>query len=1058
MATKKYTKKMQYFSPRATRISLFPPTQVKRHIIFTKRAILYVQILIKTLNSHTMRKTVLSAVFIALSLASFSQDNFPVNDVKDSRTNAYAFTNATIHVDHQTILKNATLLISEGTIQQVGVGVSAPKGYTTIDATGKHLYPSFIEMYSDYGIPKPVKSAGFNWGAAEKITPLTKGAYNSNDAIRSYYTAAEAFSIDNVAAKELRTIGFGTTSSFMKDGIARGISVLATLGSTSDNEVILQKRAAAYYSLNKGSSKQNFPFSLMGSIALLRQTYMDAAWYQSTHPFTDLSLDSWIEQQTLPQIFEANNKLSLLRADAVGDEFGVQYIIKGGGDEYQRIAEIKATNAPLIIPVNFPKVYDVSDPFDARDISLTDMKHWELAPTNPGVLAAKNISFVLTSADLDKKSDFIKNIRTAVVNNLSESKALEALTMTPARLLKIDDKLGSLHKSKIANFLITSGGLFDKETKIYENWVQGEQFVINKEDISVKEGKYIFSLSDIRHNVQISGTPGSYAFKIVINDSTNVKITHKLIDDIINLSYTPQDDDKKEVRLTGWTSPNGWKGRGQLASGVWTSWELMYSSELDKKDAEEKPTEKEGNKDELGEVIYPFVAYGNTALPSQETLIITNATVWTNENDGILKDTDVLIQNGKILKIGKGLTASGAKVIDGTGKHLTSGIIDEHSHTALRSVNDVATNSSLVRMEDVINSEDIDIYRQLSGGVTAAQLLHGSANPVGGQSAIIKLRWGASPDQMLIAGADPFIKFALGENVKRSSSRSSIRYPQTRMGVEQIYVDAFTNALEYEKEWNAYNALPSKTKAKAKKPRKDIVHDTMLEIIRGKRFISCHSYVQSEINMLMKVAEQFGFRVNTFTHILEGYKVADKMKAHGAGASTFADWWAYKWEVRYAIPYNPTLMHNEGVTVAINSDDTEMGRRLNQEAAKSVKYGDMSEEDAFKMVTLNPAKLLHLDDQMGSIKVGKDGDVVLWSDNPLSIYAKVEKTVIDGRVYFDLEKDKIMRGNIQKERARLIGKMKNAKMGGSPVQKPTKKQHHNFHCDDLVHQSFNQKN
>jgi len=995
-----------------------------------------------------MRNILLTAFFLALSLVAFSQDNFPVNDVKDNRTDAYAFTNATIHVDFQTTINNATLIIKEGIIQQVGAGISVPDGYTTIDLEGKHVYPSFIEMYSNYGLPQAGKSGGFSWGQAEKVKPLTKGAYNANDAIRSFYAAADEFSVKNEEAKGLRNIGFGTVSSFMKDGIARGTSVLATLGTTSDNEVILRDKAASYYSLNKGTSKQTFPVSLMGSIALLRQTYMDAEWYKSTRPFTDLSLDSWIDQQSLPQIFEANDKLTLLRADAVGDEFGVQYIIKGTGDEYQRISEIKATNAPLIIPINYPSAYDVSDPIEAKDVSLADMKHWELAPTNPGVLASKNIQFAFTTADLKNKSDFIKNITTALKHDLSESKALEALTMTPARLLKVEDKLGSLHKNKIANFLITSGKLFEEKTKIYENWVQGKQFLINKEDAAVRVGKYTLNLGSDNLNVEVSGDRGSYVFKIIVNDSTTIKIAQKLVGELINLNYKPQGEEV-EVRLSGWKAENGWKGKGQLANGNWTSWEMNYSGVLEEKKEEDKETSKEKN-DKLGDVIYPFVAFGSAVIPAQETILITNATVWTNESDGILQNTDVLIQNGKISKIGKGLSSSGAKVIDGTGKHLSAGIIDEHSHIALKGINDVATNSSMVRMEDVVNSEDINIYRQLSGGVTASQLLHGSANPVGGQSAIVKLRWGASPEEMLIKAADPFIKFALGENVKRSSNSNSIRYPQSRMGVEQVYVDAFTNALNYEKEWKTYNALPAKVKAKTVKPRKDIVHDTMLEILRGERFITCHSYVQSEINMLMKVADQFGFTVNTFTHILEGYKVADKMKVHGAGGSTFADWWAYKWEVRYAIPYNATLMSNEGVVVAINSDDAEMGRRLNQEAAKSVKYGGMSEEEALKMVTLNPAKLLHLDDRMGSVKVGKDADVVLWSDNPLSIYAKAEKTIIDGKVYYDIDKDEKMRKNIQEERARIIGKMESTKNGGAKTQKPMKKATYNFHCDDIV--------
>ena len=452
----------------------------------------------------------------------------------------------------------------------------------------------------------------------------------------------------------------------------------------------------------------------------------------------------------------------------------------------------------------------------------------------------------------------------------------------------------------------------------------------------------------------------------------------------------------------------------------------------------------------MGKVIYPFIAHGYPALPVAETLLIKNATVWTNEADGILQNTDVLIKDGKISKIGKNLSDPAAKVIDGTGKHVTAGIIDEHSHIGAGSINDVAANSSMVRIGDNIDAEAINVYRALAGGVVAVQILHGSANPIGGQSALVKLRWGESPENYKIQGADGFIKFALGENVKRTSNPASVRFPQTRMGVEQVYVDAFTNAREYEKKWAAYNNLPAKEKLLAVKPRRDLADETILEILNKKRFITCHSYVQSEINMLMKVAERFDFRVNTFTHILEGYKVADKMAQHGVAASTFSDWWNYKWEVRYAIPYNAAIMHRAGVVTAINSDDAEMGRRLNQEAAKSVKYAGISEEDALKMVTLHPAKMLHLDNQMGSLKTGKSADIVLWTDHPLSVYAKAEKTIIDGKIYFDIEKDNQNNKDQEADRARIIQKMKNAKKSGMPMQRGEGRSQLDFHCDDVL--------
>ena len=349
----------------------------------------------------------------------------------------------------------------------------------------------------------------------------------------------------------------------------------------------------------------------------------------------------------------------------------------------------------------------------------------------------------------------------------------------------------------------------------------------------------------------------------------------------------------------------------------------------------------------------------------------------------------------------------------------------------------------------MINSDDINIYRQLSGGVTTSQLLHGSCNPIGGQSAIIKLRWGSSPDEMKFEGADPFIKFALGENVKRSGGNNNQRFPDTRMGVEQVYIDYFTRAKSYSDDIKKFG--PDKV-------RRNLDLETLAEILDKKRFITCHSYVQSEINMLMHVAERFNFRVNTFTHILEGYKVADKMKKHGVGAASFSDWWAYKFEVYEAIPYNGAILHNQGVTTAFNSDDAEMARRLNQESAKAIKYGNLSETEALKFVTLNPAKLLHLDHRVGSLKEGKDADVVLWNGNPLSVYSLVEKTFIDGIKYFDKDEQVNKQEFIQKERARIIQKMLQQKSLGStttPFRSPTKKL---YHCDSVEGETLNSDN
>ena len=424
-----------------------------------------------------------------------------------------------------------------------------------------------------------------------------------------------------------------------------------------------------------------------------------------------------------------------------------------------------------------------------------------------------------------------------------------------------------------------------------------------------------------------------------------------------------------------------------------------------------------------------------------------------------MQNTDVLLKNGKIAAIGKGLNETGARVIDGTGKHISPGIIDEHSHIAASSINEGAQSvTSEVRIGDNLNPEDINIYRQLSGGVTSSHILHGSANPIGGQTQLIKLRWGANDNDLKFANSDGFIKFALGENVKRSAStQGNTRYPDTRMGIEQVYVDAFSRAKDYKKEWQEYNAAKEKL-LKEKKPltglnppRRDLELDALVEILDNKRFITCHSYVQSEITGLIEVADKMGFKVNTFTHILEGYKVADKMLKHGANASTFSDWWAYKVEVEDAIPYNAAIMHKVGLNVAINSDDAEMARRLNQEAAKTIKYGGLSPEEALDMVTINPAKMLHVNDRVGSLKVGKDADVVVWSDNPLSIYAKSLYTIVDGTIYFDRQKDEQMQKDIETERTRLVRKLNSEKRSGAPTI-PAQPSYQIIHtCSDDMH-------
>lgn len=643
-----------------------------------------------------------------------------------------------------------------------------------------------------------------------------------------------------------------------------------------------------------------------------------------------------------------------------------------------------------------------------------------MAPLQPGMFQNAGINFALTSEGVDKAADFKNNLLKAIDNGLTPEKALEALTQTPARLVGVYDKVGSLDQGKLANFIISSGPLFEKETVVFQNWVNGKKYLLEENGWKDYRGKYQMTVKENglskNYNLEISGKLSDpKALLLLGTDSVRPKFSIAENSNWIKINWSDKKDTGKSYVLNGIISGNTWTGTGYNSKGDPLQWNVQFVSAAEGKTDSSKAAKKETVD---AKVVYPFNGYGFTEAPKQEDLLIRNTTVWTNETAGILKETDVLIQKGKITAIGKNLKAGNATVIDGAGKHLTAGIIDEHSHIAVEGgVNECSQSvTAEVRIADVIDPEDINIYRQLAGGVTSSHILHGSCNTIGGQTQLIKLRWGKNAEEMKFAGADGFIKFALGENVKRSYSSFNNRFPDTRMGVEQVLVDAFTRAKDYAD-------FPAGK-------RKDLELETLLDILNDKRFITCHSYVQSEINMLLHVADSMGFKVNTFTHILEGYKVADKMKAHGAAAATFSDWWAYKSEVEDAIPYNAAIMQKEGVLVAINSDDAEMARHLNKEAAKTIKYGNLSEEEAWKMCTLNPAMMLHVSNRVGSIKTGKDADLVLWNENPLSVYAKPEKTIVDGIVYFDLQKDVELRKQLGAEKSRLIKKMAEAKSSG----------------------------
>jgi imidazolonepropionase-like amidohydrolase len=407
------------------------------------------------------------------------------------------------------------------------------------------------------------------------------------------------------------------------------------------------------------------------------------------------------------------------------------------------------------------------------------------------------------------------------------------------------------------------------------------------------------------------------------------------------------------------------------------------------------------------------------AQAQKNEVLIRNATILTASR-GTLQNTDILIQNGKITKIGTNLKASAnAIVFDGTGKFVTPGIIDAHSHTMLDAINEISSSvTSMTNVRDVLNPTDISIYRALAGGVTTANLLHGSANPIGGQNTVVRYKFGRPVEEFVFPGAPPGIKFALGENPKRIGSNpqpgQTPRYPITRMGTMEVIRDAFIRARDYKQSWDDFRAKKTRVQ-----PRRNLELEPLVEILEGKRLVHAHGYRSDEHLNLLLIADEFGFKIQTLQHALEAYKIAPEIAKRGTAASVFADSWSYKLEAYDSIPYNAAILWKNGVNVSINSDSDERARRLNLDAAKIMKYGGVPEEEALKMITLNPAKQLGIDKQTGSVDIGKDADLVIWTAHPFSVYSRPEITMIEGTVYFDRGRDVLQRAEIAKEREAL---------------------------------------
>ena len=1014
----------------------------------------------------------------------------PAEGIRQNTPAVHALVNVRIVPEPGKAIEKGTIVLRDGVIEAVGADVRPPADARVWDLAGKTAYAGLVDPYGEMTVAAAPQGAAY-WNA--QVTPQLKLAdhYKAdetlNGKLRSQGIAARLVAPGSRIVRG-QSVLVSTGSADNKQAVLKPVVAQHFLLTIPFG----RERGRDQYPNSPMGAVALARQTLLDADWHAKAW---AAWRRDSklpRPEQNDALESLAAclggQQ--PVIFEAPNDQFLLRADRFAREFGLAAVIRGSGREYRRLAEVQATGRAIIVPVNFPQPPSVGTLEESLDVSLAQLMHWDLAPENPARLDAAGVTIALTSHGLTDPATFLAAVRRAVERGLPAERALAAVTTTPAALVGMSERLGKLAPGMIANVVITDGGLFDKKTKVLETWVDGRRYEIQRAPLVDVRGTWELEATGADGRVlkltmklagsasQPTGTlrkPGADEKKdelkleqLRIEESQlRFRLEGKSLGkegparasaallpgagDQLKLQGTILWGDGTTEKLTGeQTAKSAGDAPGEKSTAASKPDAVDEDQKRGKKgdDPSDSPAQagdappakpdddKEPKKPEtpaLYAVNYPLGDFGRKAPPEQPKLLaVTNATLWTCGPAGIVERGTLVVRSGKIVAAGKDVAIpSGAVVVDVGGKHVTPGIIDCHSHMATDGGVNESTQAitAEVRIGDFIDAEDINIYRQLAGGVTSSNILHGSANPIGGQNQVIKLRWGAAPEELKFQEAPPGIKFALGENVKQSNwQQATNRYPQSRMGVEQIHRDAFQAAREYAARWERWNdrheGLP---------PRRDLELEALAQVVQGKRWIHCHSYRQDEILALLRVCEDYQITVGSLQHILEGYKVADAIAKHGATGSSFSDWWAYKYEVIDSIPFNGALMHRAGVVVSFNSDDQELGRHLNHEAAKAVKYGGVPRDEALKFVTLNPAKQLRIDRWVGSLEPGKHADFAIWSDDPLSPRSRTEQVWIDGRKYFDREEDARLRQEQAAMRAALIRKIV---ASGQSMQRP----------------------
>ena len=1068
----------------------------------------------------------MSAGAVSFTAVALAQEPPPVG-MRPADVRRDALIHVTIAAMPGERLADGVVLMKDGWIERTGAygSFDIPAGTTIHDGTGCTVYAGFIDA-----------CVRIDSSAAARAASSERGAH-WNARVIPQVRAADLPVMTTDSRKELRALGFTAAALHPNAGIFRGSAQVALLGDDprATRTVVEDAGTCVAFETTGGGddeaswNRATYPGALIGAIALQRQTFADAAWHAksaavwqahpsgSEPPVLANALQSLHAAANGKQRvwFDASDERNLLRADALAREMSIDAGFVGSGLEFRRLAEVRATGRPVVVPFNFPKTPDTQSPRAIDAVSLRELEQWALAPTNLAELLRAGVPAAASTVRLKNVGEFAKAARRATTCGTTEDELLAALTTNPARMLGMSNIAGEVRAGHMANLVLCKGPLYGEDSKIREVWIAGlrheveplskfplkgvyamaapsspggltvfpESLTIDADERTVSFGlPKVAKLSKEKdgkpaegNGVEVStatpepsakdnespkvradganfddarvgftmpskelGADGT-ARGTIVATRDNAELTLTAADGrvarwtIVAAARTGDVPDPKEERKNKRASAKGGAGGiggdgGIGGKGGTGGADVTAKSGADGKDGA-SPTGDDADFDPkpvLAAIprVFPMTEYGVDTRVAPKSLLVEHATVWTVSDRGILNDADLLIKEGKIVAVGSNLRATltdaltDTMIIDGTGMHVTPGMIDCHSHTGIDGgVNEWTQNvTAEVRIADAIDPEDINWYRQLAGGLTAANQLHGSSNPIGGQNSVVKIRWGQNSSAFPLQGAIPGIKFALGENVVRGKTR----YPGSRLGVEALIRDRFQSAREWRAAQLAYQALPDNVRAQTMPPQPDYELQTLAEILEGKRIVHCHSYRQDEIAMLIRVADDFKFQIGTFQHVLEGYKVADEIARHGAGASSFSDWWAYKMEVMDAIPWNGEMLWKAGVVTSFNSDSDELARHMNTEAAKAVRYGGLTREEAIKFVTLNPAKQLRIDAMCGSLEPGKDADFVIWSADPLSVYARCMQTWVDGVRQFDVDTDRIMRARDAQTRTALI--------------------------------------